>query len=278
MLPGVQAVERWLDEGWSPWRIGVGTISLVSLGVTVYGYAAHPHHPGSVWWLLGAALVMTAWSLSEMLRWRVRHNRLRAQVNSVRADLEDARRELEAAGHPAASAPTASGSALLPLVPRYDQSLPYRRASTVMGEYKTEHHVGIRNPDGNPVVTGVRLEWTAISPQPRVANPDWLPMIPCAVPKDTGGDPAIGIDLSPGRQELWGPISTWIGPDGLMAAREFADGYATTRGDPSGFPYRLQPGDRLRFTYRIVADNLPHVIFSLVVTAADGHIQCDLEG
>jgi hypothetical protein len=76
---------RWLDEGWSPWRIGVGTISLVSLGVTVYGYAAHPHHPGSVWWLLGAALVMTVWSLSEMLRWRVRHNRLRTQVNNVRA-------------------------------------------------------------------------------------------------------------------------------------------------------------------------------------------------
>jgi len=31
------AVEQWLDEGWSPWRIGVGTVSLVSLGVTVYG-------------------------------------------------------------------------------------------------------------------------------------------------------------------------------------------------------------------------------------------------
>jgi len=37
-MPCMQAVERWLDKGWSPWRIGVGTLGLVSLGVTVYGY------------------------------------------------------------------------------------------------------------------------------------------------------------------------------------------------------------------------------------------------
>jgi hypothetical protein len=97
------------------------------------------------------------------------------------------------------------------------------------------------------------------------------------VPRDTGGDAAIGIDLPAGRQELWAPISTWIAPDGWMVVREFPSGYPTTRGDPTGFPYGLQPGDRLRFTYRIVADNLPHATFSLVVAAADGHIQCDLE-
>lgn len=154
-----------------------------------------------------------------------------------------------------------------PLQAHYEPFSPFRRPSVVLGEYRTEHHVGISNPDGNSVMTGVRLEWTAILPQPRVANADWMPAIPCAVPRDTGGDPTVGIDLPPGRQELWAPISTWIGPDSLMAAREFGAEYATTRGDPSGFPYRLQPGDRLRFMYRIVADNQPHRTFSLVVTA-----------
>jgi hypothetical protein len=171
-----------------------------------------------------------------------------------------------------------ASTVIQPLRPHYEPSPPYCRPASELAEYRTEHHVGLKNPDGNPVVTGVRLEWTAISPQPRVANPDWTPGIPYAVPRDTGGDPAMGIDLPPGRQELWAPISTWIGPDGLMAAREFPVGHATTRGDPNGFPYRLQPGDRLRFTYRIVTNDLPPAMFSLVITAADGHVQCDLEG
>jgi hypothetical protein len=36
--------------------------------------------------------------------------------------------------------------------------------------------------------------------------------------------------------------------------------------------------DRWRLTYRIVTDNLPDAAFSIVMTAVDGHIRCDLEG
>lgn len=89
-------------------------MSLVSLGVTVYRYAIHLHHPGSVWWILGAALVIAAWSILEMERWRIRHDRIQVQLGNVRADLEEARherdearRELETARRPLVGGPAA---------------------------------------------------------------------------------------------------------------------------------------------------------------------------
>jgi len=48
----VRAVEQWLDEGWSPWRVGYGLANLVALAVTVYIYVSQPelkeaHEEGS---------------------------------------------------------------------------------------------------------------------------------------------------------------------------------------------------------------------------------------
>jgi hypothetical protein len=74
----IHAVERWLDEGWSPWRIGYGTVTLVATGVAVYGYVREPHHPGAVWWLLAGTGVIAVWALGEMLRWRIKYRRLLA--------------------------------------------------------------------------------------------------------------------------------------------------------------------------------------------------------
>ncbi|MGO9297930.1 MAG: hypothetical protein ACLP52_29280 [Streptosporangiaceae bacterium] len=74
----IHAVERWLDEGWSPWRIGYGTANLIALLVALYQYAKHPHHPGAVWWLLAAVALTGVWALLEMLRWRIRYRRLLA--------------------------------------------------------------------------------------------------------------------------------------------------------------------------------------------------------
>jgi hypothetical protein len=71
-------MERWLDEGWSPWRIGYGTTGLVATGVTLYGYISHPRHPGAVWWLLAAVAVIAAWALLEAGRWRIKYRRLLA--------------------------------------------------------------------------------------------------------------------------------------------------------------------------------------------------------
>ncbi len=74
----IQAVERWLDEGWSPWRIGYGTIGLVATGVTLYGYISHPRHPGAVWWLLAAVAMIAVWALLETGRWRLKYRGLPA--------------------------------------------------------------------------------------------------------------------------------------------------------------------------------------------------------
>lgn len=79
----MRTVERWLDEGWSPWRIGYGAVNLVALSVAVAGYVTHPHHPGAVWWLLAAVAVVAVWSLGEMARWRIRHNRLQQRIQRL---------------------------------------------------------------------------------------------------------------------------------------------------------------------------------------------------
>jgi hypothetical protein len=70
------AVERWLDEGWPPWRIAYGTVGLVATVAAVYGYVRQGHHPGAIWWLLAAVAVVAAWALGEMLRWRIKYRRL----------------------------------------------------------------------------------------------------------------------------------------------------------------------------------------------------------
>lgn len=79
----MRTVERWLDEGWSPWRIGYGAVNFVALSVTVAVYVTYPHHPGAVWWLLAAVAVVTVWSLGEMARWRIRHNRLQQRLQRL---------------------------------------------------------------------------------------------------------------------------------------------------------------------------------------------------
>ncbi len=72
----VRAVEQWLDEGWSPWRVGYGLANLVALAVTVYIYVTQPHHPGAIWWLTAAVAVVALWALGEMFRWRIKYRRL----------------------------------------------------------------------------------------------------------------------------------------------------------------------------------------------------------
>src|SRR5580704_17118115 len=77
-------IEKWLDLGWSPVRIVYSAVAAVTVGVTVYGYVSHPHHPGALWYLLGAVAVLALWAVTEMLRWRVRHNRLERRIAAVR--------------------------------------------------------------------------------------------------------------------------------------------------------------------------------------------------
>ena len=82
----LRAVEKWLDEGWSAWRIGYGTVGFVALVVTVVGYATHPHHPRAAWWVAAAVAVIAIWALLEMLRARTRHSRLKRHTAAVEAE------------------------------------------------------------------------------------------------------------------------------------------------------------------------------------------------
>jgi hypothetical protein len=71
----IRVVERWLHEGWSPWRIGYGTVGLIGTVVAVYGYVSHPRHPGAAWWMLAAVSVIAVWALLEMSRFRILYRR-----------------------------------------------------------------------------------------------------------------------------------------------------------------------------------------------------------
>jgi hypothetical protein len=71
-----RVIEKWLDEGWSPARVIWALIALISTAVFAWGFVAHPHHPGAVWWLVGVLLVAASWFASEAGRWRIRHDRL----------------------------------------------------------------------------------------------------------------------------------------------------------------------------------------------------------
>jgi hypothetical protein len=73
-------IERWLDQGWSPFRVTYTAVSAVIFAVAVYGYVSHPHHPGWLWYALGALGIFALWAITEMLRWRIRHNRLEHQL------------------------------------------------------------------------------------------------------------------------------------------------------------------------------------------------------
>ena len=158
----IPVIERWLDEGWSPWRIAVGAGSLVALGVTVVGYVAHPRHPGAVWWLLAAVAVVAVWALLEMVRWRVRYKRLQQRPAGPE-----------------------------PLQPRYDQSPTYRHPVDSQS-WITEHRVGVFNPPDQEA-RRVRMYLVRMEPQPRnVLESRYEAVIPYTVPLQRGGDPSAG--------------------------------------------------------------------------------------
>ncbi len=84
----VHALEQWLDEGWSPWRIGYGLANLIAMTVTVFVYVRQPHHPGAIWWLMAAVAIVALWALGEMLRWRIKYRRLLIAQQASSSELQ----------------------------------------------------------------------------------------------------------------------------------------------------------------------------------------------
>jgi hypothetical protein len=254
---------RWLDEGSSPWRIGVGTASFVVLVVTIIGYATHPHAPGAAWWVVAFVVVIAFWAITEAVRGRIRYNRLQRQLADVQAQL---------------NAPPA----VKPLQPRG----PYQHSYHLEGRSSIEYRVGIRNPAGNRDAEDVRLVWTGIEPTPDVEeqvrpNVQQGAVPPRPVPKLNGGDPSGGIDLPAGREEMWVVLTAVL--DGVDSRRAGPFRSPASGGDFMhwwGTLWKFKRGDQWRLTYRITAANRPTATFSIVVTWTVNRniLACRLEG
>jgi hypothetical protein len=68
--------ESWLEKGTFFPRFAWTIVAAAATAVCVLGYAVHPHHPGAVWWVVAALALLSLWSVSEVIRLRIRHSRL----------------------------------------------------------------------------------------------------------------------------------------------------------------------------------------------------------
>jgi hypothetical protein len=68
-------LDRWLAEGWSPWRFVAGGFTALATAIAVFAFIAAKHHPGVGWWLLLFALAGWAWTGAELVRWRIKYRR-----------------------------------------------------------------------------------------------------------------------------------------------------------------------------------------------------------
>lgn len=263
-MPGVgRRIKFWLrmlGTGVKPldtmarW-IAVAVLLLGIAGITVT-FVLHLPWPLSVVIFIGLLLLVVLEGA-----YRIWHATDQERL-SAEAARDAAQQELEAQQR-------AVGTDLQPLEPHYLQREPYRLLNANM----IHHRIGIRNSPGNPEAVGVRVQWIEMSPRPRT-DLGYPPVIPQAVPMQAGGDPAIGVPLPPGQEELWVIATTATDENGVMTVGVFGPGRFGWRGTP----WYFEPHDKWRFTYRIVADNVPGQTFSVVMNAVDGRIRCDLEG
>jgi hypothetical protein len=159
------------------------------------------------------------------------------------------------------------------LQPRYDQSSTYHHPQDPQ-PWLIEHRVGVFNPAGQPA-RRVRMYLVRMEPYPRNVLPGYPgPVIPYTVPLQRGGDPNAGLTIGSKQEELWIIGYTGTGSDGKMNAGGFAAPDYRWR----GLPWQFDPDERWRLSYEIVCDGRPDLNFSIVVTAENGHIRCDLEG
>jgi hypothetical protein len=254
----VKHLGRSIQAGLSPlWVVIAAAVAVVggSVLITVAWGARH------LVWGMVILLVIIAAVITEG-SYRLSRQAEATHQGALEAQHKAHQQEL---AHNPASTDTSGG----PLAPRYLQREPYRLPNQNM----FHHRIGIRNPAGNPTATGVRLQWTGMSPQPR-NDLGYPPVIPQAVPMMVGGDPAIGLLLPAGQEELWLIATTATDAQGVLTVGTFGP----QRAGWHGTPWYFEPRDRWRFTYRIVSDNLPPVTFSVVMTAVGGNIRCDLEG
>jgi hypothetical protein len=114
-----------------------------------------------------------------------------------------------------------------------------------------------------------------MEPYPRnILEPRYAPVIAYTLPPQSGGDPAAGLLIKPGQEEPWVIGYSGTGGDGNMNAGGFAVPDQRWR----GLPWRFDPDERWRLSYRVASDGAPDVLFSVVAYAEDGQIKLHQEG
>jgi hypothetical protein len=212
-----------------------------------------------LFWGIVAALVIIVVVITEGS-----YRAFRVAGNAHRAELENQREAHEKQVAALVAAQPAPVVVPGPLQPHYHHH--------PMGDqlWITEHCVGVFNPPDQEA-RRVRMYLVRMEPHPRNFPPHDEPAIPYTVPLQSGGDPSAGQTIGSGQQELWIIGRTGTGSDGSMYAGAFAVP------DQRGLSWQFDPDERWRLRYQIVCDGRPDVEFSIVVTAEDGHIRCDLE-
>jgi len=95
-------VEKWLEDDWSPLRVVWGTVTGVLTIASVAAWVRERHHPGGVWYLTAAFLLVALLAAEEALRWRTKHHRAITEKNSKSVsrrhlrDLQNSARKLAA--------------------------------------------------------------------------------------------------------------------------------------------------------------------------------------
>src|SRR5271155_3034977 len=76
-----ETFQSWLDDGWSPWRVGWGALSGSITVLTVVAYVRQRHNPGGTGYALVAAMVVILYLGSEVVRWRIKHSHAQKELN-----------------------------------------------------------------------------------------------------------------------------------------------------------------------------------------------------
>jgi hypothetical protein len=81
------AYESWLEKGWSPWRRGIAIVGALGAVFTAVQYIRERHHPGGIWYLVSLLAVLVVWLGTEVLRWRIKHQRMEVKINGLSTDV-----------------------------------------------------------------------------------------------------------------------------------------------------------------------------------------------
>jgi hypothetical protein len=183
----------------------IGGISAVSevLGMSIL-------LPAGVWVLIALAgfVVSVAWIFHDV---RIERDAMERRATTAESTLADTQRELQDARHRALHPPPAGPS---------PSSLEMHHY-TVKDGWATQHLIGVTNPAGPACRARMTAERMMPSPRNNPPYPMVRPRFPHLVPPRDEGNPAAGLTIGLGEEEVWSIGFTAVGSDGQAHASKF---------------------------------------------------------